>query len=548
LMPLALAFSWRAVSRGKGYALAALFLGATVCAHFLSGYLALLALGVWVVVKPQQFLVRAGRAAIVGVGSTLVAAWVLVPLFADSKYSARTEFNTNTFWSDSYGGKKVMGWLFSGELFDHGRWPVLSVLVAIGALVCLWRRRDERARVILAFTAVGLLMFCGRGVLGPIVDHVLPGGKELLLHRFIIGVHFGGLVLAGIGASFLAHTAFREGRKRLPAVRPAVAIAVLLVLGLVVLTPAWRERAHYNALDAQGIDAQRVADATDGRDFTSLATQASAIGGGRIYAGAPAATVQERIGQVPTYIYLLDDDVDAVGFGLRTLSLSSDVEVRFDDSNAAQFNLFNIRWLILPTNIRPAVPATRVRAQGRWQLWQVPTTGYLQVVDTAPAIEADRTNIGQRTASFLGSPLPAQGLIPVIAFAGMSAAHPTDPTYARFPTAAGAVTVQYDLPDDGAFGGEVKVERPSVVMLKATYDPRWHVKVDGKPAKTQMLAPSFVGVAVSAGKHRIEFTYVPYPYYWVLLTIGGLTLVGLALVPRALTRRRRQKLQQSAAS
>jgi hypothetical protein len=537
LLPPTLAFTRRAIANGKGYALAAFFLGATVCAHFLTGYLAFLALGVWVLVKPSQFLRRAGRAAIVGVGGALVAAWVLVPLFADSKYSARTEFNTNTFWSDSYGGKKVMGWLFTGELFDYTRWPVLSILVAVGALVCLWRWRDERARLVLAFTAVGLLMFCGRGTIGPIIDHVLPGGKELLLHRFIIGLHFGGLLLAGIGASYLGHTAYRFARQKAPSVRAVVVVAILVVVGLGVLTPAWRERAHYNALDATGIDFQRAADATDGADFTALAAD---VVGGRIYAGSPAATIQQKIGEVPTYIYLLQDDVDETGFGLRTLSLSSDVEVRFNDASAAQFNLFNIRWMILPTGAQPAVPATRVRAQGRWQLWSVPTTGYLQVVDTTPAIEADRTNIGQRTAAFLNSTQPAQGQIPVIAFAGKSAATPTNPDSTQYTTAPGSVSVQYDLPDDGRFGGEVEVTRPSVVMLKATYDPRWHVKVDGEPATTQMLAPSFVGVAVGPGKHSIEFDYVPYPDYWVLFTISGLTLLGLALVPRLVARRRKK--------
>ncbi len=543
LMPLALGFTWRAVTRGKGYALAALFLGATVCRALSQRLLRVSRPRRMGFGQAQGHRQTRGRAAVVGIGGALVAAWVLVPLFADSKYSARTEFNTNTFWADSYGGRKVMGWLFSGELFDHGRWPVLTVLVGVGAVVCLWRWRDERARMVLALTATGLLMFCGRGVLGPIVDHVLPGGKELLLHRFIIGVHIGGIVLAGIGASFLAHTAYREGRKRLPNVRPVAAIAALLVIGLIVLTPAWRERAHYNALDAQGIDAQRVADGSDGRDFTSLAEQASALGGGRIYAGSPQSVVQARIGEVPTYIYLLDDDVDAVGFGLRTLSLSSDVEVRFNDADAAQYNLFNIKWLILPSNVKPSVPATPVRSQGRWQLWSVPTTGYLQVVDTAPAIEADRTNIGKQTASFLGSALPAQGLIPVIAFAGATATAPTNPTYARYPTPAGSVTVQYDLPDDGKFGGEVTVDRPSVVMLKTTFDPAWHVKVDGKTAHTQMLAPSFIGVSVTPGHHRIEWEYVPYGYYWVLFTLGALTLIGLALVPRVLDRRKRDRMR-----
>jgi hypothetical protein len=242
--------------------------------------------------------------------------------------------------------------------------------------------------------------------------------------------------------------------------------------------------------------------------------------------------VQAKIGEVPGYIYLIDDDVDAVGFGLRTLSLMSDVEVRFDDTKASQFDLFNIRWVLLPIGNKPAVPATPVRTQGRWQLWSVPTSGYLRVVDTTPAIQADRTNIGQRTASFLASELPAQGLVPVIAFAGGKGAPPTDPTYARLPGAAGTVTNPYEVPDQGVFGGDVEVNRPSVVMLKSTFDPGWHVTVDGKPAGTQMLAPSFVGVAVSPGKHRIEFHYEPYRYYWVLLTIGGLTLLALALIPR----------------
>jgi hypothetical protein len=154
------------------------------------------------------------------------------------------------------------------------------------------------------------------------------------------------------------------------------------------------------------------------------------------------------------------------------------------------------------------------------------------VVDTAPAIEADRTNIGRRTASFLTSPLPAQGLIPVVAFAGEPAATPTNPNYTTRSGPAGSVTVQYSLPDDGVFGGQVVVNRPSVVMLKATFDPGWHVTVDGRPAETQMLAPSFVGVAVGPGTHRIEFDYIPYAHYWVLLMIGGLTLLVLALVPR----------------
>ncbi len=261
--------------------------------------------------------------------------------------------------------------------------------------------------------------------------------------------------------------------------------------------------------------------------------RAAALGGGRIYAGSPATTGEQvAIGSVPAYVYLLDDDVDAVGFGLRTLSLSSDVEVRFNDRNAAQYNLFNVRYVILPADRTPNVPATQIQAAGRWRLWQVATSGYLQVVDTTPALVADRTNIGQHTALFLESPQLGQGLVPVVAFGGSHAATPTDPLGTVEARPAGTVDVQYDLPDDGEFGGVVTASRPAIVMLKATYDPRWKVTVDGKTAKTQMLAPSFVGVGVSAGRHTIAFRYVPYPYYWELLTLGALALIALALGPR----------------
>ena len=543
LFPFALAFTWRAVSRGKGFALAALFLGLTIACHFLTGYFAILALGIWVLVSPPQILRRIGRAAVVGIGGALCAAWVVVPLLVDSKWSARTEYNVNTFWADSHGGRQVMKWLFTGELFDHGRWPVLSVLVGLGAVVCGWRfLRDERARAIVCFTILGLLLFCGRDTIGFAID-LLPGGKDLLLHRFIIPVHLGGLLLAGIGASWLVQGAYARISAWKPRLSPFAIGVPLLIVGLIILTPAVRERAHFDSQGATWIKQQRASDSTSGRDFAALAKLADALGGGRIYAGSASSGSQYKVGYVPGYTYLLDTDVDAVGFTLRTLSLSDDVETRFDDTNPAHFDLYNVHYVILPSTTKPSVPAQLIESKGDWWLWSVPTTGYLRVVDTTPAITADRTNLGQHVAGFLASSAPADGRIPVIAFGGDAAATPTTGLSEIRPGAAGRVTLQYEQPNDGVFGGTVVANRPAVVMLKATYHPRWTVTVDGKPAKTQMLAPSFVGVAVPAGQHVVEFRYEPYPDYWLLFLIGALTLVALAVVPRVWSRRRRARPQ-----
>jgi hypothetical protein len=538
LFPLALALSWRAVSRGKGYAIAALAVGLTIACHFLTGYLALLSLGIWVIIVPSQLLKRLARAAAVGIGGALAAAWVVVPLLVDSKYAARTEYNVGTFWADSHGGKQVMEWLFTGELFDHGRWAILSLLVGAGAVLCIARfLKDERARALLVFTIVGLLLFCGRDTIGFAID-LMPGGKDLLLHRFIIPVHLGGLMLAGLGSAWLAKQAYGAVTGWRPKWSHALVGAGLLVLGVAVLYPVWHERATYDGLSASWINVQRQSDATSGTGFTELADEAQSLGGGRVYAGSAASASTEAVGYVKGYAYLLNDDVDAVGFTLRTLSLSDDVETRFDASNPAHYDLYNVRYVILPAGQTPAVKATKIDTRGEWALWQVPTSGYLRVVDTTPAIVADRTNLGQRVNDFLASSAPADGKIPVIAFGGDRAAAPTEAFGQALTGSPGDVDVQFERPDDGVFGGTVTANRPAVVMLKATYHPRWKVTVDGKPAKTEMIAPSFVGVRVPAGQHTVEFEYVPYPDYWLLFLVGFLTLVALAVVPRWWARRR----------
>jgi hypothetical protein len=56
------------------------------------------------------------------------------------------------------------------------------------------------------------------------------------------------------------------------------------------------------------------------------------------------------------------------------------------------------------------------------------------------------------------------------------------------------------------------------------------VKVDGKPGRTQMVAPSLVGVEVAPGTHRIVFTYEPVPgeLYVLLFALGATALIALA--------------------
>lgn len=531
-LPFAWGLSWRAVSRGRSIALAALVLGITVCLHLLIGYLALLSLGVWVLLSPGELLRRFGRAVLVGIGALATAAWMLVPLITDAKWMTQDEFSRGTFYYDSFGARRVMGWMVTGRIFDNGRVPVISVLALAGLLICLWRsRRNESARAIPAVGCLSLLLFFGRPTLGSVID-LLPGGTDLFLRRYVTGVHLAGIYLAGIGGAWLGTKLWKLIRERATWIRPAVATAGLAVLVAIALAPAGIERTDYERTGAQWISEQQVAQATDGAAFASLVDTAQATAPGRIFGGMRANPSAPRVAFVPTFAALLNLDADSIGFTRPTWSLMSNVENRFAIHVPAQVAMFGVRWAILLEDQTPPAGATRAATAGRWVLWSTGDIGYLSVVDTVTPVAVDRTNLGLAMASFLSSDLPAQGRYPTLAFGGAEAAKPTLGPNDQPNSSPGRVVRSFAQPADGLFKGEVAMDRRAVVLLKSSFDPRWRVLVDGVDTETEMVAPGFVGVTVPPGLHTVMFTYRPYPWYWVLFLVGAVVLVALTFVDR----------------
>jgi Flp pilus assembly protein TadD len=534
LLPLAIGLSWRAVNHGRNYALAALAIGLTIACHFLTGYLALLVLVPLVLSDISQLRRRVLRAAVVGGGALLIAAFVLVPLVSEAAWSGNVEFYRGTFFFDSYGAGQVLGWLFSGQLYDSGRFPIVSILVGVGLVVCIVRvRRDTRARALIGVWALSLVLYFGRPTLGPLLN-LLPGGSDLPLHRYINGVHLAGVMLAGVGGLWVAEQLLTGLRRVIPRVRLAAGVAGIAVAGIVLLYPAWSQIASYNANGAVLMSEQQSADATDGADLSVLINQVKAAGDGRAYAGTRANWGRDyTVGSRPVYFELENADVDGVGAWLNTESLSSDPEAHFDETNLADYDLFNVKYMILPQGHPPPVPAYLLARSGRHTLWEVATSGYLEVVDTVgPPVVADRNDIGPQTAGFMESQALQQLRFPTVAFNGAAAALPTLDTTSSSSAAAGIVTTQSALLDDGTFSGQVTATRRAVVLLKATYEPGWQVSVDGLSAQPIMVAPSFVGVTVPPGTHSIVFRFATYPFYAPLLAVGVLTLLALIFVPR----------------
>jgi hypothetical protein len=537
LLPFAWGLSWRAVSKGRSYALTALVLALTVACHYLTGYLALASLAAWVLIRPSEILRRAGRAALVGFGSLLVAAWVVVPLIADRAYTIQDEFSRGRVFYDSFGAKQILTWFGSGEIYDRGRLPVITILVVLGIVVAASRwRAEERSRALLVVGLISLLLFFGRPTLGPLLK-LLPGSGDLFLRRFVMGVHLAGMYLAGIGAVW-AGRRIRDLLRRRWITSQRVLAGIAVVAVLVFLFPAWAGRAAFAATGARWIAEQQEKDAKGGADVDALLKIAHELGPGRVYAGGRWNWgVRYTIGQVPLYAVLLNQSAEGVGFTRPTWSLSSPFEYRFSEFNDTVVDLFNVRYMILPKN-RTRVGATMISRRHRHVLWEIPTGGYVRVVDVLPPIEANRLNLGDRLEDWFRSSLPARGLFPSISFASTPPAPPTTTEETAPATEAGVVEVEDVDLRDGSATATVVARRPAAVILKTSFDPRWQVTVDGDPVQPRMMAPSFVGASVPAGRHVVTFTYEPFPRYDVMLLIGALTLLALWLGPRWLRSRR----------
>jgi hypothetical protein len=355
-------------------------------------------------------------------------------------------------------------------------------------------------------------------------------------------VHLAGVYLIGIGAVWIAGVVHRWWASRAPSAArwvPAAAAAGAVVLALL---PAWAERVAYERQGAVWIDDQARADAVDGAAFAALVDRARREGPGRIYSSLRSnGALEYRIGQVPTFVALLDLDADAVGFTRPTWSVLSGVEHRFRLTRRSDPVLFGVRYAILRAERLAPSGFARVAESGRHVLWERDDVGYVHVVRTIAPVAADRTNLGKRMTSVLDAALSADGIVPLITFAGHGAPVPDlGPNELPSPP-AGTVTGQTDAPADGAFEADVEMAEAGTVDLASSFDPRWEATVDGSAAPTVMVAPGTVGVHVEAGSHHIAFRYAPYPLYALWFALIPSAIVALSRADRRSARDPRPK-------
>ncbi|MGO9855818.1 MAG: hypothetical protein ACLPYY_12340 [Acidimicrobiales bacterium] len=546
-LPLAWGFTHRALSSLRSALPAVLFIMLTVALHYETGYLAFVPLVVWPFIVPSDLWRRLGRSLALGAAALAASAWVIVPLLDQAHWAARNEVLEGTGLENGYGARQMLSWLFSGQLYDAGRWPVVTVLVGVGLVVCIRRWRTSLAgRALVSIWVVTLLMSFGRTTFGSLYD-VLPGSSDVFIRRFQMGVQLSGILLAGIGIVAVGRFVLDAVVHRLPEERRAWAsgpagrgiVSVSCVVALVlVLAPAWTELDAYDAHNATNIELQADADAQQDPQIDELLAYVQAHPRGRVYAGQPTNWGQDfLVGAVPVFKYLESKDVDEVGYTLRTASLMTDPEYYFDDTNPGDYPLFGIGYIITPATMAPPVPADKVLCSDTSCLWALPDPGYIHVYDTTGVLSATRADVGSQSVALLDSPLLGEQRDLTVAFNGQAGAAPTAGTETlRGPP--GHVIVEHADLANGSARALVRTNRRATVVLSASYDPGWSAEVDGHPAPTVMVAPALVGVVVGPGVHTVAFSYGGYGSYDALFVLALVVLVALAVAPLAWRRRR----------
>jgi hypothetical protein len=521
---ITIACVYRGLTTGRGLALAAIALAALVLSHVIYAYIVAVSIVVLLLVglTRANLAQRLVRLAVIGIPAALITSYMTVPFLSSLQYDNVTPY-LQSYKYDSYGAETILGWLVGGQLWDAGRLPVLTALFAVGVIAALVARRRV-AIVALAIFAVFLLLYFGKPTLGPLID-LLPLHASLLFHRFIGGVDIGAIILMGVGGAVLWAAIAGAGTGR------RVLLAGLV--GLVVLAPVLQERLTFYGFNTQLIERSQAAIAADA-DATTILTTLKTLPAGRVYAGLPATYAPAlHDADVPFYDRLLFEGIDAVPPPSESLSLNSDYIWDFNDHNPGQFDLYNIRYVVAPTNQAVADFMKPIKATPTYTLYEVPTSGYAEYV-TISSWEPipSQTALFARNRPWVNSSAPAAKSFVAYDYPS-TATTPTGGPEAGCPDGG---RILFQAKTDDSFTFTVACPAAAPLVIKTTYHPNWQVQVDGQPVSTFMVSPSLIGLNVPAGTHTVTAQYQQTPIKTPLLILGALVLLLVVVFRRRLDR------------
>jgi hypothetical protein len=523
---LTIAAAYRALRFGKSVWVASLLLGLFVLTHLLYAYIvgiAIVVLTFWGI-RRHNALQRFVRLGVIGSFALVISAYMWLPLITtlggylnNSPYLQAEKY-------DSYGAETILGWLVSGQLFDFGRWPMLTGLFFVGVVAAILSRMKV-AWVALALFVVWLVIYFGRPTWGPLVD-LLPLHDALFLHRFVGAVHLGAILLMGVGGAALWYLVVASGEAR------RVGIAVLLIT--LWFVPLINERVAYYDENTAWQRRSMVALESDADAQAILAAvRELPRGSGRVFMGLRAGFGGEmRFQDLPFYSLLYFHAIEGLPPPGGGGSLNGDFIWDFNDQVAADFDRWNVGWMVAPADYAAAPFLTPVLETAKYTLYRAPTSGY----GTFGRLIARDAHANQETlfatnlawergpSSDIGEYIRHDYPAKAIGEGPLSAPACPDGTIPFQSFQAGLLRFVAECSTDSTF------------IIKTTWHPNWKVTVDGEVVQDFMVSPSHIGVPFPAGRHAITAQYEPTPAKQPLAIVGLIAIAVLLLLRGRLDR------------
>ena len=532
LLALSIGLGFRAIWKGRGLVLAAAALSLTFVGHLMFGYMAALSVVAMLLDgdKAVPRFLRATRLAAVATLATAFSAFHLFPLLRTAPFVNYSRWEAGWKW-DSFGLFEVGRLLLTGELLDHDRAPVLTLLFLVGLATAAFtafgrgpetpeKKETRRAHRFLLFGGLfWLLLFAGRPAWGPLLT-LLGAIDGMHLHRFIGAIHLFAVFLGGLGLAAFWRRLVATGNSW-----PRLVAAAGLTAGL--LFPVAAERAAFLMTNADWGRVNLAANRAD-RDLPKVLGRLQGQTD-RVYAGLAAGWGSTfRTGSVPVYAHLALSGIPAVSFLYHSMSLASETMVLFDEKRADHYRLFNVSTVVAPAGQAVAGFLSQGERFGAYQEWRAPESGYFELVSVPYSVLCNRARLYEAASRWLESDWPAKRQHLGLDFAGAPVwVKPRLEPQGSWPQVEAAGDLGEILRESRQgeiYGADIRVDRESHLLFKMNFHPGWHAWLNGERVDPLMVAPAFQAIPVVPGRHRIEFRYEPGRVKAILLVLALLLL------------------------
>ncbi|OGK46250.1 hypothetical protein A2963_02165 [Candidatus Roizmanbacteria bacterium RIFCSPLOWO2_01_FULL_40_13] len=518
------------------------------------------------------------------IGLTLFSlSYFIVPFFFQGEY--RNFSVWDPIWKfDSWGLRQIIVWFLNGDLFDFGRFPVISLAVIFGLFAGLGGYgRDEadgsneangRERKLFFYLSClfifYFILFAGRTTLGGPID-IIPGFSEFHQHRIIVMVQFAGILL---GAWF-AHKSivvilnlFQDLLSKNQILKSVQhdsransnVFILLSVIALFVIYYLEQPLIKYSKDNAVWIERSNKAYLKDLPHYEAIKAKLTSLPPARIYVGRPGNWGKQfTVGETPLYMASSQDGYPTIGFLPQSWSPNSDPEQFFNEQDVNFYHLYNVGYSILPDDIKPPEFAKLIVKEGKYNLYRIESDGWFTTGQSSIAVKSDKINLLNMTRLWFESDLFKRGEYPMIDIGTDSPdgkrwyIEMTDKNnwinlndglerniWQANPFAGGisvisnqatptAIVLQEMLVN--GYRAHVKAEKDCsncIVVLKQSFHPNWQVKVNGKKVKTIPVFPFYIGIPLGKnGSYEILAEYKPgrLKTFLLLLEIGAAGLL-----------------------